>query len=372
MLPGEFAATADLSPARRRSRSIDVVAEVLAAMCADGPTLMIVEDLHWADESTVELLERVISTFPALGLLGLFTARLDFDSTWVRDGRVQTIHLDKLTDAQQEVIARAVARGKALPGLALRQILARSEGVPLFVEELTRSMCESGMLRERTASWEVVGSRWADLIPMAVHAPLTARVDRLGSARSTAQLAATIGREFSVDLLREVSGRDDVTLQTDLRELVAAGLIWQSAESDADTYVFKHSLLRDAAYDLLPRDSRQSYHGRIAKALRGTLGSLAAGRNDLIALHLTNAGEHDDAVAFGPRRATTPCCTRRTWRRPDTSGARSSACASCPPRPTATHASWSCRACSPRCSSRSQAGPPTRPSVPAAAHVSSR
>ncbi|MBV9920854.1 MAG: hypothetical protein JOY78_08405, partial [Pseudonocardia sp.] len=109
---------------------------------------------------------------------------------------------------------------------------------------------------------------------------------------------ATIGREFSVDLLREVSGRDDTTLQTDLRELVAAGLIWQSAESDADTYVFKHSLLRDAAYDLLPRDSRQTYHGRIAEALRGTLGSLAAGRNDLIALHLTNAGQHDDAVAF--------------------------------------------------------------------------
>src|SRR5207249_2498471 len=142
--------------------------------------------------------------FPALGLLGLFTARPDFDPTWGSETRLQTIHLDKLNGAQQEMIARAVAHGKALPGVAVRQILTRSEGVPLFVEELTRSMCESGMLRERSASWEVVAARWASLIPMTVHAPLTARVDRLGSARSTAQLAATIGREFNVELLRDV------------------------------------------------------------------------------------------------------------------------------------------------------------------------
>ena len=133
---------------------------------------------------------------------------------------------------------------------------------------------------------------------MAVHAPLTARVDRLGTARSTAQLAATIGREFSVELLREVSGRDDATLDAELRQLTEAGLIWRSADADADTFVFKHSLLRDAAYELLSRHRRQAYHSRIAEALRGPLDRLALGRNDLIALHLTNAGEHDDAVAF--------------------------------------------------------------------------
>ena len=298
VLPGEYSATADLSPARRRIRSIEVLTDVLAALCAEGPTLLIVEDLHWADESTVELMERVVKTFPALGVLGLLTARPDFDATWGRDTRLRTIHLDRITDAEQSAIARAVARGKALPGLALRQILARSEGVPLFVEELTRSMCESGMLRERSASWEIVASRWADLIPMAVHAPLTARVDRLGTARSTAQLAAAIGREFSVELLREVSGRDHATLDNELRQLTEAGLIWRSADADAETFVFKHSLLRDAAYDLLSRNSRQAYHGRIAKALRGPLDRLALGRNDLIALHLTNAGEHDDAVGF--------------------------------------------------------------------------
>jgi len=298
VLPGEYSATADLSPARRRIRSIEVLTEVLAALCAEAPTLLIVEDLHWADESTVELLERVVGTFPALGLLGIFTSRPEFDGTWGRDSPLRTIHLDRLGDADQAAIARAVARGKALPGLALRQILARSEGVPLFVEELTRSMCESGMLQELSASWEIVAGRWADLIPMAVHAPLTARVDRLGAARSTAQIAATIGREFSVELLREVSGRDDVTLDAELRQLTEAGLIWRTADAGADTCVFKHSLLRDAAYELLSRHRRQAYHSRIAEALRGPLNHLALGRNDLIALHLTNAGEHDDAVAF--------------------------------------------------------------------------
>ena len=158
VLPGEYSATADLSPARRRIRSIEVLTEVLAALCAEPPTLLIVEDLHWADESTVELLARVVKTFPALGLLGIFTSRPEFDGTWGRDSPLRTIHLDRLGDAEQAAIARAVARGKALPGLALRQILARSEGVPLFVEELTRSMCESGMLQELSASWEIVAA----------------------------------------------------------------------------------------------------------------------------------------------------------------------------------------------------------------------
>jgi class 3 adenylate cyclase len=295
---GESTVAVDIYSPHRRSRSIEVLVDVLRALCAHRPTLLIVEDLHWADASTLELMERVVATFPPLGLLGLLTARTEFDPTWGGRTGVQTIDLDPLGEGQQHEIARAVARGKALPGPALRQILARSEGVPLFVEELTRSMCESGMLREQAASWEIVASRWSDLIPMTVHAPLTARIDRLGPARNTAQLAATIGREFNVELLREVSGRDEPTLAQDLRDLTSAGLIFRSPEADAESYVFKHSLLRDAAYDLLSRQSRQEYHSRIAAALRGNLWRLAAGRNDLVAQHLTSAGEFDAAVEF--------------------------------------------------------------------------
>ena len=177
------------------------------------------------------------------------------------------------------MIARSVARGKALPEQALRQILTRSEGVPLFVEELTRSVIESGMLREHQRPGRS-SSRPGDLIPMAVHAPLIARIDRLGPARATAQLAATIGREFSFALLREVSGRDEAMLRQDLRRLEEAGLAWESGESDPDMFVFKHALIRDAAYEMLSRRNRQAYHSRIAAALRNS-DRVGHRRNDL-------------------------------------------------------------------------------------------
>ena len=294
----EGSAAPDLSYARRRNRSIELITEILAAIAARGPTLLIVEDLHWADESTRELLRHVVASLPRVGLLGMFTARPDLEPDWLAGSRLRLITLDKLQEIESEVIARAVAKGKALPGPVLRQILTRSEGVPLFVEELTRSVVESGVLRERSASWEVVDPSWNELIPMAVHALLTARIDRLGSARATAQLAAAIGREFSLALLSAVSDRDDATLRQDLRQLEDAGLAWESRESGPDTFVFKHALVRDAAYELLSRTMRQSYHSRIAGALRGALSHLATGRHDLIAEHLTRAGEYEDAVAF--------------------------------------------------------------------------
>jgi len=283
----------NLSPARRRNRLIEVLTNVLVRLCANRPTLLVVEDLHWADESTLELLERAVTTFPQVGVLGVFTTRPDLDVKWGQGSGLRTVTLDRLTSSESAAIARAVALGKALPEQALRQILSRSEGVPLFVEELTRSIIESGMLRERFASWEIV-EPGRELIPMAVHAPLIARIDRLGTARPTAQLAATIGREFSLGLLKAVSSRDEATVREDLRRLEESGLAWRLDESDSDMFVFKHALIRDAAYELLPRRQRQEYHGRIAAALRLD----ATARNDLVALHLTNAGEHDDAIMF--------------------------------------------------------------------------
>ena len=233
-------------------------------------------------------------TFPPIGVLAVFTARLDLEAGWGGDGSgLRTLTLDRLSPSESAAIARAVALGKALPERVLRQVLSRSEGVPLFLEELTRSVIESGMLREHSASWEIT-EPGADLIPVAVHAPLIARIDRLGSARPTAQLAAAIGREFSFGLLSAVSERDRATLRQDLRRLEETGLAWELGESDPDVFVFKHALIRDAAYELLSRRQRQAYHSRIATALRRD----PAARNDLVALHLTNAGEHDDAIAF--------------------------------------------------------------------------
>jgi predicted ATPase/class 3 adenylate cyclase len=288
----------DISPTRRRNRSLEVITSVIGTLSSGGPTLLIFEDLHWADASTMELMDYVVATLSGLPLLALFTTRPELDVTWGKGTRLRTMDLEKLTRAECEAIARSVARGKALPGDVLRQILTRSDGVPLFVEELTRSALESGVLEERSASWEVVRPPSKELIPVAVHASLAARIDRLGPARATAQLAATIGREFSLALLAAVSDRGEARLRQDLQRLKEAGLAWESGEAGPDVFVFKHALVRDAAYESLLRTTRQTYHGRIAAALRGSLSELATGRSDLIASHLANAGSHEEAVGF--------------------------------------------------------------------------
>jgi hypothetical protein len=206
VLPGEYSATADLSPARRRIRSIEVLTEVLAALCAEAPTLLIVEDLHWADESTVELLERVVGTFPALGLLGIFTSRPEFDGTWGRDSPLRTIHsTGSATPSRPRSPGRwRVARrcpaspsGRFWPAPKECRCSWRAHPVHVRVRDA------AGVVGIPGRSWPAGGrtsSRW----------PSTRRSRRASTGsvrpRSTAQIAATIGREFSVELLREVSG----------------------------------------------------------------------------------------------------------------------------------------------------------------------
>lgn len=285
-----------LSPARRRTRTLQLLVEFVTALARPGPTLLLVEDLHWADTSTLELLELLVKTAPDVPLLGVFTARYEFEADWEATPAVQTLELSSLPRAEVEAMVRSVALGKALPSEVLRQIVVRSEGVPLYVEELTRSILDSGMLSERAVSWEAVGLVAIE-IPASMDASLTSRIDRLGASRATAQLAATIGREFSFQLLRAVSEHDEATLRQDLERLVHAGLAW-SVVDEADTFVFKHALVRDAAYKSLLRSTRQRYHSRIAAALRERFANLASTRPDLIAGHLTAAGEDEEAVAF--------------------------------------------------------------------------
>jgi len=167
----------------------------------------------------------------------------------------------------------------------------------LFIEEITHSVLDAGGLGERGASGEAVIPVSEETIPATVDASLTSRIDRVGASRATAQLAATIGREFSVKLLHEVSERDRVTLDQDIERLVQAGLV-RSAGNRGDTLVFKHALIRDAAYNSLLRSTRQSYHGRIAAVLRDRFTDEVSARPDLVAHHLTNAGEDEDAVTF--------------------------------------------------------------------------
>ena len=287
----------ELSPARRRAQTIDLLVHLAWRLAEAGPTVLFLEDLHWADPSTVELLEHLVRHDPTAPLLGLFTARPEFEADWIADAATRVVELHKLAPANAEAIVRSVAFGKPLPSPVLRQILHRSEGVPLFVEEMTRFVLDSGLLEEHAAAWDSVGEIPADAIPTTMDASLTARIDRLGASRSTAQLAGTIGREFSWALLRAVSQRNDETLQRDLDQLVGSGLAWVT-DAAAGTYSFKHALVRDAAYNSLLRSVRQGYHSQIAATLLERFPEQAVHRPDLIADHLTLAGREEAAVPY--------------------------------------------------------------------------
>ncbi|MGH8900620.1 MAG: AAA family ATPase [Egibacteraceae bacterium] len=293
---GDEYASFDLSPARRRIRTMELLGQFIVAIAHARPTVLLIEDLHWADTSTLEFLELLVTTAPDVPLLGVFTARCELELSWAGAPALRTIELSRFRRAEAEAIVRGIALGKTLPSEVLQQIITRSDGVPLFVEELTRSILDSGMLSERAVSWEAVGPVTAE-IPATMDASLASRIDRLGASRATVQLAATIGREFSFELLREVSERDEATLRQDLERLLQAGLAW-SADNEADTFVFKHALVHDAAYNSLLRSARQRYHSRIAAALRERFADKTSTRPDLIAGHLTAAGEDEEAVAF--------------------------------------------------------------------------
>jgi tetratricopeptide (TPR) repeat protein len=276
---------------------MELLLEFFAGTAGAGPTLLLAEDLHWADTSTLELVEMLVTTAPGVPLMGVLTARPDFVSDWSAAPTLGVMELPKFDRTEAEAIARGVVFGKALPRDVLRHIIARSDGVPLFVEELTHSVLDSGVLTEKAASWEAHGPVSAETIPASVDAWLTSRIDKLGASRATAQLAATIGRAFTFELLREVSERQEATLRQDLERLVQTGLAWP-VDGEEDTYEFKHALVRDAAYNSLLRSTRQSYHRRIATVLRERFAEQASTRPDLIASHLTCAGDDEEAIAF--------------------------------------------------------------------------
>ncbi len=292
-------ARVELSPPRQRARTIEVLLDLVGALAAQREVLLVAEDLHWADPSTLELLARLAASVRRLPLLCLGTARPEFEPPWpVRDGAV-LIELPRLGDAEVEAVVRGVAHGKSVPGEVLRHIGQHCDGVPLYVEETARAVLESGVLEEHEHTWTLAGPLGSGLIPASLDASLMARIDRLGDARATVQLAATIGRDFSYALLRAVSERDEAALRDDLRRIVDAGLAWHTGPAgDAQTYLFKHVLVQVAAYESLLRSTRQRFHERIADVLRADFPDEVAHRPEVVARHLSGAGRHVEASDY--------------------------------------------------------------------------
>jgi TOMM system kinase/cyclase fusion protein len=290
------------APQRQKSMMLEAVISLVSVMASDDPLLLGIEDLHWADPTTIELLSLLVEEVPTTPICVVLTARPEFSPPW-RAGSMTQIHLGRLEQEAVKQMVLRIAGDKALPRDVVDKMIRRTDGVPLFVEELTRTILESGDLEEHESSYELVG-RLSDLdIPPTLRDSLMARMDRLGPVKATAQLAAVIGREFDFGLLARISPLDPDALRDGLSQLVRAEIIYRRRRLEEDVYLFKHALLREIAYESLLKGTRRTYHARIAEALLQHSPEVASTRPELLAQHYAGAQQMVEAVTHVERAA---------------------------------------------------------------------
>ena len=278
-----------LSPQRQRQKTLETIVAILLELAEHQPVLFILEDLHWTDPTTLEWLNLVIEQIPTAALFALFTCRPYFQPTWSPKSYLSEVTVNRLSRPQIERMITQVAGGKTFPRAVMQQIVQRTDGVPLFVEELTKVVLESGMLHDVDGHYEFTGTLPALAIPATLQDSLRARLDRLVTAKGIAQMGATIGRQFSYALLHAVAQVDAQTLQRELGRLVEAELVYQRGLPPQSIYVFKHALIQDAAYASLLKSTRQHYHQRIAQVLEAQFPETAETQPELLAHHYREA-----------------------------------------------------------------------------------
>jgi class 3 adenylate cyclase/predicted ATPase len=297
----ELYAPLHLTPQRQKQQTLEAIVALLLALAAEQPVLFIVEDVHWIDPSTLEFLTLLLNQGPTARMLTLLTCRPEFHAPWGCRAHLTPLTLHRLPRPQVAQMSVRVAGGKALPQEVVEQIVAKTDGVPLFVEELTKMVLESGLLREHETHYDLTAPLPPLAIPATLHDSLMARLDRLSTVKAVAQLGATIGRTFAYELLHAVSPLDDTSLQHGLRQLVDAELVYQQGVVPQATYTFKHALIQDAAYQSLLRSTRQQYHQRIAQVLEAQFAATPETQPELLAHHYTEAGFPAKAVHYWQR-----------------------------------------------------------------------
>ncbi|HZU90438.1 MAG TPA: adenylate/guanylate cyclase domain-containing protein, partial [Stellaceae bacterium] len=286
-----------LSAARQRRLTLAALLDQLEALARQKPVLMLFEDAHWADATSLEVLDLTFERVRALPVLVLITFRPEYEAPWTGLSHVTGIALDRLPPAEVEALAERVA-GRPLPLAVTAQIVAKTDGVPLFVEELTKAVLEAGLLVAGPQGWRLDGPLPPFAIPATLQASLAARLDRLAPVKEIAQISAAIGREFSYPLLRAVAGRDEPALRAALAQLEEAELLFRTGAPPDARYTFKHALVQDTAYETLLRSRRQILHRQIADALREQFAAVAAAEPELVAHHLTQAGRDEPAIEW--------------------------------------------------------------------------
>lgn len=284
----------DADPRKRKEDLLEALLGWILGR-AGAPLLLTIEDLHWIDPSTLELLDLLIEHLPRVPILLLLTARPGFDPRW---SEITRILLERLEAGQAESLVASVSAGHSLPSAVVREIVAKTDGVPLFVEELTKTVLEAGRTAAGESEYDLAGPVRKMAIPSTLHDSLMARLDRLSSIKGTAQLAAVVGREVSFELLQALSPLDDDALEGELARLVDAELLVRRGTPPRATYTFRHALIRDVAYESLLRSTRRKYHELITRVLEERFTDIVKTQPELLAHHSTAAGLIDRAMAY--------------------------------------------------------------------------
>jgi class 3 adenylate cyclase/predicted ATPase len=287
----------ELSGPERKQKTLAALIAQLEGLAARHPVYVIFEDAHWIDPTSLQLLCALIERVAQLRVLLLVTARPEFTPPWGNDPHITTIPLKPLGHLHGAALIEYVTGGKPMPQPVLSEILARTDGVPLFIEELTKTVLEAGVLREDQERYELAGTP-LQTIPATLQESLLARLDRLGPGKEIAQIGAVIGREFSYELLRAVAAIPAAALDAALDRLLASELVHCRDTSEVTVYVFKHALVRDAAEKMLLRSRKRDLHERIARALEQGFPEIVEAQPELIAHHYREANNLPKLVRY--------------------------------------------------------------------------
>jgi class 3 adenylate cyclase/predicted ATPase len=287
-----------LTPQQEKQQTQDALAAWLLEEAERQPMLVVYEDLHWADPSTIESIGLLVDQVPTAPLLTVLIFRPEFVPPWPTRSHMTPITLNRLERPQVEAMITQLGGGKALPAEVVQHIVTRTDGVPLYVEELTKMLLESDLLREEADHYALSGTLSGLAIPVTLQDSLMARLDRLPMVREVAQLGAVLGREFAYEMLRALAAVEESTLQERLGQLVGAELLYQRGRPPRARYIFKHALIQDAAYGSLLKRTRQQYHQQIAQMLEAEFPETVEAEPELVAHHYTEAGLNEQAVGY--------------------------------------------------------------------------
>jgi tetratricopeptide (TPR) repeat protein len=286
--------TLELAPEQKRQKTLEALTAQLETLSQSKPVLMIFEDVHWTDPTSLETLGRTVDRLRTLGVLLIITYRPEFEAPWIRRPYVTALNLNRLGEREIAEMIDRVTANERLPDSVRQDIIERTDGIPLFVEEMTKAVLEAENEGDARKTAAAVPSS-AIAVPASLHASLMARLDRLGPAKEVAQIGAVIGREFSHALLAAVALKKEKELQSALDALTRAGLLFRQGMPPYATYLFKHALVQDAAYGTLLREPRRALHARIAETLEDAFADIAENQPEIVARHCTEAGEIEKA-----------------------------------------------------------------------------